>query len=106
MMVRTAVAGVSPRVDAVTVPGNPTPLQALRPLRGRLRRAWTAVGTPSKDPSRRREERLAGSLRRPGAARTRPRFGEPRVRPQYPGPGPGPAGRGLGSPAGREQAAL
>ena len=38
---------VSPRVDPVTVPGNPTVVQALRPLRGRLRRAWTTVGTPS-----------------------------------------------------------
>jgi len=48
---------VSPRVGAVTVPGNPSALQALRPLRGRLRRAWTAAGTPSKIPSRRSEER-------------------------------------------------
>ena len=37
--------------------------QALRPLRGRLRRAWPANRTPGRDPSRRREERPTSSPR-------------------------------------------
>lgn len=75
---------VCPRVGVVTVPGNPVTVQALRPLRGRLRRARTATGTrPGLRHADARRDQLITRPQvcrlppGPGAARTRPRSESP-----------------------------